>query len=67
MQNKFETLQYFQHFKACVELVFNTKIQIFWNDYNGDFLALALIEVLNLASMYRELTQAYTPHQNGVS
>ncbi len=32
MWNKFETFQYFQHFKANVKLVFNTKIEIFWSD-----------------------------------
>jgi hypothetical protein len=29
IRNKYEALQYFQHFKANVELAFNTKIQVF--------------------------------------
>jgi hypothetical protein len=33
----------------------------------GNFLLLAFIEVLNLASIHRKFTQGYTPHQNGVS
>jgi hypothetical protein len=58
LRKKSDTLASFQKFKATVELAFpGLLIQAFCNDRGGEF----------ISEIHRELTQAYTPHQNGVS
>jgi transposase InsO family protein len=56
-------VKFFKHFKASTELAFDAKIQAFRSDRGGEFLSLMLTEILKDVAM----TQAYTPHQNGLS
>jgi hypothetical protein len=50
-----------------VELAHNSKIEIFRSDNGGEFISVVFTELLREAGIRRELTQPYTPHQNGVS
>jgi hypothetical protein len=68
LQKKSDTLASFQKFKATVELAFpGSFIQAFRSDRGGEFISTAFSDFLQSSGIHRELTQAYTPHQNGVS
>jgi hypothetical protein len=61
-------LKYFQKFKAIVELAFPSfSIQAFRSDRGGEYISTTFTEYLQLFGIHRELTQAYTPHQNRIS
>jgi transposase InsO family protein len=67
MKQKSEALKFFKYFKAIVELLFQTKIRAFRSDRGGEFISLAFSTFLQESGIHQELTQAYTPHQNGMS
>jgi transposase InsO family protein len=68
MRKKSDSLGCFQKFKATVELAFpGLLIQAFRSDRGGEYISTAFTEFLQASGIHRELTQAYTPHQNGVS
>ena len=67
MRNKSETFAYFKKFKADVELAFKCSIEAFRSDRGGEFLSGVFADFLQESWIHRELLQALTPHQNGVS
>ena len=68
MRKKSETFTYFQRFKTATMLQFpKNPIKIFRSDRGGEFLSGAFTDYLYSTGITRELTQSYTPHQNGVS
>jgi hypothetical protein len=67
MNQKSEALKFFKHFKATVKLLIQTKICAFRSDRGGEFISLAFSAFFQESRIHRELTQAYTPHQNRIS
>lgn len=61
---KSETLTVFQHFKALVELQFNTKIKSIQSDWGGEYRSFA--SFLNTHGIIHRLICRHTHHQNDV-
>ena len=67
MNNKSHILEYFQKIVAHIATVYNSKIMALRSDRGGEYLSSDFVEFLQAYGIHRELTQAYTPSQNGVS
>ncbi|CAJ2639322.1 unnamed protein product [Trifolium pratense] len=67
MYEKSEALTMFKKFKALVENECKQAIQCFRTDMGGEYTSSAFNEFCDTHGIRRQLTAAYTPHQNGVS
>jgi len=61
------TFVIFRKFKALVEKESNCQIQCLRTDRGGEFRSAAFNDFCSINGIKRQLTTAYTPHQNGVS
>lgn len=67
LKTKSETLSKFQQFKSMVELPGKFKLQAIRSDRGGEYTSHAFIKFCDESGIARQLTQAHTPHQNGVA
>ena len=67
LKRKSDTLLRFQQFKAMVELQSSHKLKAIRSDNGGEYISHAFIRFCDDSGILRQLTQTYTPHQNGVS
>jgi transposase InsO family protein len=57
----------FRRFKARVETETNQHIQCLRTDRGGEYTSREFVDLCERNGIKRQLTAAYTPHQNGVS
>lgn len=67
LKHKSETLSKFRQFKATQELQSNHRIKIIRSDRGGEYISQDFINFCNDSGIVRQLTQAHTPHQNGIA
>lgn len=67
LKHKSETLSKFRQFKATQELQSVHRIKIIRSDKGGEFTSKAFINFCSDLGIVRQLTQAHTPHQNGIA
>ena len=67
MRSKSETLTKFREFQRRIENETSNKIQILCTDRGGEYLSDEFSKLCKESGIKRELTQAHTPQQNGVS
>ena len=67
LQHKSEAFMKFRTFKQQVELEIGNKIRFFRSNRGGEYLSNGFISFCSNNGIMRELTQAHTPQQNGVS
>jgi transposase InsO family protein len=67
LSEKSEALVMFQRFKVLVENESKNKIKCLRTDRGGEYTSTAFNEFCDVNGIRRQLTAAYTPHQNGVS
>lgn len=67
LKQKSETLERFKAFKNMIELQSGHRIKAIRSDNGGEYISRDFIRFCENAGILRQLTQTYTPHQNGVS
>jgi transposase InsO family protein len=67
LRRKSDTLEAFKVFKAWIENLLQRQIGGLRSDRGGEFLSNEFSVFLDLHGIGRELTEAYTPRQNGVA
>ncbi|CAJ2656651.1 unnamed protein product [Trifolium pratense] len=67
LKEKSEALEMFRKFKARVEKEKNQPIQCLRTDRGGEYTSSEFVNLCESNGIKRQLTAAYTPHQNGVS
>ena len=67
LKSKGETLTKFRHFKNQIETETGNSIQVLRSDRGGEYLSNEFSTFCKDNGIRRELTQAHTPQQNGVS
>jgi hypothetical protein len=67
LRNKGDSFEKFQDFYAKVENQYNYKIGALLSDRGGEFPSTAFDLFLSEKGIARQLTSAYTPHQNGIA
>lgn len=67
LREKSESFIAFKSFRALVEKETECSIKIFRTDRGGEYLSQEFISFCESHGLRRQLTAAYTPHQNGVS
>lgn len=67
LKKKSDTLSKFQQFKTMIELQGNFKLKTIRSDRGGEYTSSAFISFCETSGIVRQLTQAHTPHQNGVA
>jgi transposase InsO family protein len=66
-QNFFESLEKFKEFKKLDENQIGKKVKVLRSNQGGEYTSSAFINFSKDHRIKRELTQAHTPHQNGIS
>ncbi|KAJ0586507.1 putative RNA-directed DNA polymerase [Helianthus annuus] len=64
---KSEALSYFKQFRALVENQSDHKIKTLRSDRGGEYCSKVFQEYLGTNGIYHQLTNSYTPQQNGVA
>lgn len=67
LRHKSEALAKFKIFQALVETITGTRIQQLRTDRGGEYISSDFDTYCETHGIHRQLTQAYTPHQNGVA
>lgn len=64
---KSETLSKFQQFKSMIERQGNIRIKAIRSNSGGEYTSKAFVNFCEESRISRKLTQAHTPHQNGIA
>lgn len=67
LKRKSETLARFRQFKTMIEVQFNFKLKAVRSDRGGEYTSHDFVKFCEDSGIARQLTQAHTPHQNGVA
>jgi transposase InsO family protein len=67
LKRKSETLTKIKQFKAMIELQSPYRVQAIRSDNGGEYISHEFVRFCNDSGIARQLTQTYTPHQNGVA
>jgi transposase InsO family protein len=67
LKEKSEAIEMFRKFKARVEMEAKQHIQCLRTDRGGEYTSSEFVNLCESNGIKRQLTAAYTPHQNGVS
>lgn len=67
LKRKSETLTKFRNFNAMIELQGPHRIKAIRSDNGGEYISHDFVRFCEESGILRQLTQTYTPHQNGVA
>ncbi|OAE22908.1 hypothetical protein AXG93_2777s1000 [Marchantia polymorpha subsp. ruderalis] len=67
LKKKSETLVKFKQFKSMIELQTSHRIKAIRSDNGEEYISQDFIRFCDESGIIRQLTQTYTPHQNGVA
>jgi transposase InsO family protein len=67
MSSKDQAFEKFRIFRTMVEKAIGRSIRVLRTDRGGEYLSGTFIEYCQAAGISRQLTAAYTPHQNGLA